>query len=198
MKVIALTGGIGSGKSTVSLILKKLGAEVLDSDFLAHQVRDTTAFNEVVSTFGAQILTPQGKIDRRVLAGIVFQDPHLLAKLNQIIHPKLEEEINRRLHKLAEQNVKAVIIEIPLISAADWPARADEIWVVRTPADLILKRLKTRGVKEDEAQARMAHQPPVEQTVERPLTVIDNSGTPAELRQKVEKLWEGLHNKMKE
>jgi dephospho-CoA kinase len=195
MKIIALTGGIGSGKSTVSAILKELGAEVLDSDNLAHEVRDTAALKEMTAAFGTEVLTPQGSIDRQKLAGIVFNDPQALVKLNRIIHPKLEAEINRKLKKLAEKGTDSVVIEIPLIGEAVWPERADQVWVLKTPRELTLKRLEARGLSESEALARMANQTPPEQHIQRELIVIENDGTRQDLRAKVEKLWEGIHNK---
>ena len=95
MKIISLTGGIGSGKSTVSAILKELGAVVIDADKVGHEVIDpgTPGWQEVVATFGRDILTPQGTIDRKKLAQIVFNNPEALQKLNQIVHPKIDAEV---------------------------------------------------------------------------------------------------------
>ncbi len=195
MKIIAVTGGIGSGKSTVSGILRELGAVVLDSDRLAHEVRDTAAREEVVATFGREILTAQGTIDRKRLAEVVFKDPAALKKLNGIIHPKLEAEIQRRLDALAKKGTQAVVIEIPLIEEAEWPARADQIWVIKTPRQLALQRLEARGLSQSEARARMDNQTPAETHVKTRLVVIENDGNLAALRTKVENLWEQFHNK---
>ncbi|HEX7475841.1 MAG TPA: dephospho-CoA kinase [Dehalococcoidales bacterium] len=195
MKIIALTGGIGSGKSTVSAILKELGAEVLDSDKLAHEVRDTIALKEVTAAFGTEILAPQGSIDRQKLAGIVFNDPQALAKLNRIIHPKLEAEINQRLKTFAEKGTNIVVIEVPLIGEAEWPTRADQIWVVKTSRESTLKRLEARGLSESAALVRMANQTPPEEHIKRGMVIIENNGTYQDLRARVEKLWEGIHNK---
>jgi dephospho-CoA kinase len=195
MKIIALTGGIGSGKSTVSAILKDLGAAVLDSDQLAREVRDTTSLQEVVAAFGTKILTSQGSIDRRKLAQVVFTDQQALSKLNHIIHPKLEAEINRQLEELERKGTAVVVVEIPLIAEAEWPRRADQVWGVKAPRDLTLKRLAARGLSQSEALARMANQTPPEQHVKHSLVIIENDGDLQALRTKVEKLWEGIHNK---
>jgi dephospho-CoA kinase len=195
MITIALTGGIGSGKSTVSAILKELGAVVIDSDQAAREVLETSALAEVTEAFGGEILTERGTIDRKKLALIVFNNPAALAQLNKIIHTRLEIEIVKRLESLKQQGTGVVAIELALISEAPWARRADYTWIVQAPREVVLARLRQRGMSEADALARMAAQKPAEQSVEGAKVIIENKGSRAKLKEKVEKLWEEIHNK---
>jgi dephospho-CoA kinase len=194
MKIIGLTGGIGSGKSAVASILKELGATLIDSDKVGHEVLKpgSSGWWEVVNTFGQEILTLQGAIDRQKLSEIVFKNPLALQKLNQIVHPKIESEVQGRLKIFEGQGVKVVVIEAALISEAGWKPLARQIWVVKTPREITLKRLKVRGLSETEALARMASQTPAEQHVKQGLVIINNAGTLKDLKAAVEKLWQEL------
>jgi dephospho-CoA kinase len=193
MKIIVLTGGIGSGKSTVSSILKKLGAAVIDSDRIGLEVVSpgTSGWQEVVIAFSPEILTPEGTIDRGKLARIVFRNPSALQKLNDIIHPRVDAEVERRLRKYLEENVKAVFIEMAILIETCWMPRVDQFWVVKAPKETILKRLKERGVSESDALSRMANQPPVEENIKQNMVIIDNNGDMADLEAKIGKLWKG-------
>jgi dephospho-CoA kinase len=197
MKIIGLTGGIGSGKSTVASILKELGAIIIDSDKVGHEVLNpsTPGWYEVIETFGQDILTQQGSIDRQKLAQIVFNDTEALNKLNQIVHPKVEHEVQSRLKKFQEQGLDVVVIEAALIGEAIWPSQAEQIWVVKTPREITLRRLKKRGLSESESLARMASQYPAEERVKHGLVIITNEGTKKDLKTKVTDLWVDLHNK---
>jgi dephospho-CoA kinase len=194
MKIIALTGGIGSGKSSVSAILRELGAEVIELDQLAHEVRDTIARPEVIAAFGSKILTPRGTIDRHKLAQIVFDDPQALQKLDRIIYPKTDAEIERRLGQLKAQGAEVVFVEVPVFSTAVWLAQADRVWIVKTSRDITLKRLAGRGMSEADALARIANQTPAEEHFKKNRVIIENDATRRELRAKVAKLWEAIHN----
>jgi dephospho-CoA kinase len=197
MKTIIVTGGIGSGKSTVSAILRELGLNVIEADRVGHEIIEpgTPGWREVVETFGQDILTPQQTIDRQKLAQKVFHNPQALNKLNGILHPKVDAEIHGRLQLFQQQGANTVVIEVALITPADWVQKSDYVWVVKAPKDIILKRLCDRGMSESEALARMSFQPPVEEKLKRRLTVIENDGTTAQLKAKVEKLWQDIHNK---
>ncbi len=196
MKIIILTGGIGSGKSTAGAILKELGAVVIDSDLLARQALDPgkPAFIETVEVFGQDILTDQGSIDRAKLGRIVFNNPEALLKLNQIIHPRVDSVVDGLLQEYKKQGVKAVFIEMAILAEAEAPfmSSAAGVWVVKSSKDIILERLKDRGVSEAEALARMANQPSVEGRVKDNLSIILNNGDKDELKAKIEKLWEEL------
>jgi dephospho-CoA kinase len=194
MKIIMLTGGIGSGKSTVSSILKELGAVVIDSDRIGLEVvnKGTSGWQEIVNTFGEEILTPEGTIDRGKLARIVFRNPSALQKLDDIIHPRVDEEVERRLQKNQMENVKAVFIEMAIMVETCWMPRVNQFWVVKAPKESILERLKERGVSRSDALARMANQPPVEEKIKQNLVIIDNNGNIADLKAKIEKLWKEI------
>jgi dephospho-CoA kinase len=197
MITILLTGGIGSGKSTVSSILEGLGAVVIDTDQAAHEVLDTSAKEEVRQKFGRGIITDQGTVDRKKLAQIVFNDPQALARLNKIIHTRVDVEIFDRLEKFNKQGTDVVVIESALISEAPWALRADYIWIVKAPRELIMTRLKERGLSEAESLSRMAAQTPAEKSVKGPKVIIQNNGNIADLKEKVEKLWQEIHNEDK-
>jgi dephospho-CoA kinase len=196
MKIIILTGGIGSGKSTVGAILKELGTVVIDSDLLARQVLEpcAPAFLETVEIFGRDILTAQGGIDRAKLGRIVFNNPEALLKLNQIIHPRVDSVVDNLLQQYKKQGVKAVFIEMAVLAEAEAPfmSRVSAVWVVKSSKDIILERLKERGVSEVEALSRMANQPPKEGWVKSNLIVILNNGDKSVLKDKIGKLWKDL------
>jgi dephospho-CoA kinase len=194
MKIIILTGGIGSGKSTVGTILKVLGAAVIDSDRLGREALDpgTPGFKETVETFGQDILTVHGVIDRPKLGRIVFNNPEALMKLNRIVHPRVDAVIEERLQEYRKQGFRAVFIEMAILAKAPYMEKVDAVWVVRAPRETILERLQGRGVDPKDALARMANQPPVEERIKDNLTIITNDGDKAGLKQKIKKLWEGL------
>jgi dephospho-CoA kinase len=198
MKTIILTGGIGSGKSTVSAALKNLGAVIIEGDRVGHEIIEpgTPGWQAVTEAFGRDILTPQQTIDRQKLAQKVFHNAAALQKLNGILHPRVDAEMESRIQNYRSQGRDIVAIEVALITPADWIHKADYIWVVKAPRDIILKRLRNRGMSEEESLARMSFQPPVEEQLQRKLVFIENDGTPADLRAKVEKLWQEIHNKI--
>jgi len=196
MKIIGLTGGIGSGKSTVGVILKELGAVIIDLDKVGHEVINpgTPGWREVVEAFGQEILSPQGNINRQKLAQIVFQNPEALQRLNRIIHPKIDLEVQSRLQKFQAQGTDMVVIEAALIEAVSWTAQAEQIWVIKALIETILGRLKDRGMSESESLARMGAQSPAEEHLKQGLVIINNDSTVEDLRAKVVKLWKQLHN----
>lgn len=198
MKVIGLTGGIASGKSTVSQFLKELGAVTIDADKVGHEAfkPDTETWREVVAAFGKEILTPDGEIDRRKLGQIVFSDSQTLARLNQIVHPRIYALIKARIEDYRRQGVKVVVLEAPLLFEVDPPSLADEVdevWVTVAPEAMVLKRLgKKAGLSEPEARARIRSQLPSEERLKHADVVIDSDCGLDELRARVEKLWRRL------
>jgi dephospho-CoA kinase len=194
MKIIGLTGNIGSGKSTVSALMKELGAKVLDSDKMGHEVFNpgTPGWQETIAAFGPDILTPEETIDRKKLAQIVFRDPAARLKLNEIVHPKVEEAVRKALKAYQEQGVEVAMIETALIENVRWTSLADQIWVVKTAPEITVKRLKERGMSEPESRARMASQTPPEDHIQHGLVIINNDGNLEELRAKVHQLWQEL------
>jgi len=197
MKIIGLTGRIGSGKSTVASILKEMGATVIDLDKVGHEILnpETSGWRETVKTFGRGILSPQGDIDRQKLAQIVFNNPEALRKLNRITHPKIDREVQQRLKRLREQQVDVVVLEAALIDAVSWAPQAEQIWVIRASKETSLNRLKKRGMSESESLIRIASQKPAEKYINKGLVIINNDGTLEDLKAKVIKRWKEMHNK---
>ena len=204
MKVIGLTGGIGSGKSTVSQFLEELGAVIIDADKVGHEAfePDTESFREVVDAFGEEILNPDGEIDRQKLGKIVFSDPKALTKLNNIVHPRIYELIKARLEDYRRRGVEVVVLEMPLLVEVPLSMKAgqptlsdelDEVWVTVAPEAVVLQRLgKKAGLSEPEARARIRSQLPSEERLKHADVVIDTDCSLDELKARVAKLWHAL------
>ena len=195
MKVIGLTGGIGSGKSTVSQFLAELGAVIVDADRVGHEAfkPDTDVWREVVAAFGRQILTPNGDVDREKLGETVFANPESLLRLNQIMHPRIYEMVKARLEEYRRQGVSVVVLEAPLLIEAGWSSLVDEVWVTVAPEPTVLRRLKERpGLSEQQSLARIHAQLPSEERIKHADVVIDNDCSLNELKAKVRELWQGL------
>ncbi|MFC1939850.1 dephospho-CoA kinase [Chloroflexota bacterium] len=195
-KVIGLTGGIGSGKSTVSKCLAELGAIILDADKVGHEAfkPGTEAWREVVATFGKQVLTPGGEIDRKKLGEIVFSQPESLARLNQIMHPRMYEMMKAQIEEYRRQGVDVVVLEAAILLEANWTPLVDEVWVTVTPEAMVIDRVKKqRGLAEEETMARIRSQLSSEERVKHADVVINNDGNLGEVEAKVRELWEKLH-----
>ena len=195
MKVIGLTGGIGSGKSTVSHFLAELGAVIVDADRVGHEAfkPDTDVWREVVTAFGRQILTPDGDIDREKLGETVFANPESLLRLNQIMHPRIFEMVKARLEEYRRQGVRVVVLEAPLLIEAGWASLVDQVWVTVASESTILGRLKQRaGLPEQQSLARIHSQLPSEERLKHADVVIDNDCSLNELKAKVRELWQGI------
>ncbi len=204
MKVIGLTGGIGSGKSTVSGFLAELGATVIDLDKVWHEALkpDTEVGRVVAAAFGKVIVTPEGEIDRKRLGKIVFANPDALARLNNIMHPWMYDTVKDQLDEYRRQGVGVVVLEAPLL--IDMPLRlkkgtpslldeVDEVWVTLAPEPVVLKRLKKKsGMPEEQALARIRSQLSSEERNKHADVVIDTDCRLNELKAKVKKLWQRL------
>ncbi len=196
MKVIGLTGGIGSGKSTVSKCLAELGAVILDADKVGHEAfkPGTEAWREVVATFGRQVLTPSGEINRKKLGEIVFSQPESLSRLNQIMHPRMYDMMKAQIEEYRRQGVDAVVLEAAILLETNWASLVDEVWVTVTPEAMVLDRVKKqRGLAEEETLARIRSQLSSEERVKHADVVINNDGDLDEVKAKVRELWEKLH-----
>ena len=193
MKVIGLTGGMGSGKSTVSQFLKELGAVIIDADKVGHEAfePDTEAWREVVAAFGRQILTPNGEIDRNRLGEIVFANPQALARLNKIVHPRIYTRVKAQIEGYRQQGVEVVVLEAPLLLEAGWTSSVDEIWVTIAPESTVLKRLKKKlGLSEPQSLARLRSQLSSEERVKQADVTINTDCSLGELKAKVKELWQ--------
>jgi dephospho-CoA kinase len=192
---LGLTGGIASGKSTVSAILRKLGFTVFDADSIAHQVTEpgNAAHREIIEEFGDSVVGADGKIDRPALAQIVFAQPAKLQRLNAIVHPRVEERVVTEIDKLQRDSTGAtdpgaVFVEAALIYEAGLDKKLDGVVVVYCKPEQQLERLVARGLTAEEARRRIAAQMPVEEKFRLASEKIDCSGTLEETQRQVEHL----------
>jgi dephospho-CoA kinase len=192
MRTIGLTGGIGSGKSAVSNILRDLGACVMDADAVAHEVYrpGSDGWHEVVAAFGSEIAGPSGEIDRRKLAAIVFGDAAQVERLNRIVHPRARELVAGRLETARESGERVAVVEVPLLFEAGWDDMFDEVWVVTAPEETAVGRVATaRGIEADSVRSRMRAQMSNEDRLGRADVAIDNSRSLGDLRASVTEAW---------
>ena len=200
MKVIGLTGGIGSGKSTVARFLKELGAVIIDTDKVGHEALkpDTGVWRKVVAAFGKEIIKTDGEVDRKKLGEIVFKSPEALLRLNKIVHPYIYNTVKAQLEQCRRQGVKVVVLEVPLLLelAAIKPALADEayeVWVTVAPESTVVRRLKEKsGMSEEQTLARIRSQLSSAERQKQADVVIDTDCSLDELREKVRGLWQKL------
>jgi dephospho-CoA kinase len=188
MLIVALTGGIGSGKSHVAKYFHQLGSYVFDADQLARAAieRGSVGFDEVITTFGDQILK-DGDIDRRKLGEIIFADPTAKAKLEAIVHPEVKRLFDEAKNELPLDAI--VIYEIPLLVESKSGSRFDYSITVESDVDTRTQRLKERGLASHEIVGRMAAQASREERVSHCDLVIENQGDEDELLRKVEDIW---------
>ena len=194
-KVIGLTGGIGSGKSTVSQFLMELGAVIIDADKVGHEafLPDTPAWRDVTAAFGQDIIAPSGEIDRKKLGEIVFNDPESLSRLNRIMHPRMYDMMQARIEEYRKQGVAVVVVEAAILIEANWQSLVDEIWVTVTPEDTVIKRLKEqRGLDEEQTRARIRSQLANDERMKYVDVLINNNGDLDEIGAEVKALWDKL------
>jgi dephospho-CoA kinase len=190
--VIGLTGGIGSGKSTVSRYLAELGAVIIDADKLGHEVYlpQTETWRKLLKTFGKEILAPDNKIDRKKLGTIVFNNPKKLKQLNAIVHPRMYELAKERIDNCRRQGTRVVILDAPILFETNWTPLVEEVWVVVANEANVIKRAKARsGLTEEQVRSRLGSQMSNEERIKRAQVVIHNDGTAEDLRKKVNELW---------
>ena len=191
MRVIALTGGIGSGKSLAAQYFAGVGAFVLDSDKLARQAieRGSLGFDQVVAIFGGLILK-DGDIDRKALGAIIFKDAVLKNKLESIIHPWIRSEFESAVARLTGN--QTLIYEIPLLFETGSTERFDTVITVEAKMQLRIERLLARGLDMGEIEARMSAQASREERISIAHIVIENNGSADDLLRQVERIWDGL------
>lgn len=190
MRLIGLTGGIGSGKSTVAAFLRELGATVIDADEGARAVVETgtPGYAAVEAEFGPDVVR-EGRLDRARLAQIVFHDQEALRRLNAIVHPLVREWTAARLQEAAAAGVEVVVQDIPLLFENGYQALFEATILVHVPAELQVARLLGRGMSEADARARIASQLPIDRKRELATRVIDNSGSREATRAQTVKAW---------
>jgi dephospho-CoA kinase len=191
MKVIGLTGGIGSGKSTVSGFLAELGAVIIDVDRVGHEALKTDeARKRLAVEFGKGILTASGEIDRTKLGKLVFNHRESLERLNQILHPIIFNMVDARLEEYRRQGADEVVLEAPLMLEVGRSSQVQEVWVTVAPEATVLRRIRERtGLSEPEALARIRAQLPSEERIKHADVVIDTDCSLDELKNRVLALW---------
>ena len=196
MRVIGLTGGIGTGKSEVSNILAELGAKVIDADLLGHEIYrpHTEGWREVREAFGEGVLRADGEVDRKRLGDIVFNDAKALTRLNAITHPRIYKLIAERIESVREKGTGVVVVEAALLLEAGWTSLVDEVWVTVSHQEQVFQRIRARTDLDDSAiRARIESQMSDTERTERPdvamSVVIDNNGSLEQLRKRIEALW---------
>jgi dephospho-CoA kinase len=200
--IIGLTGGIGSGKSTVARIFEALGATLVDADAIVHELQAPNAplLDDLAAVFGREIIRADGSLDREALGQIVFQDEAQRLELNRIVHPAVGVEFQRRVAAAVESQVPVVVLDIPLLFEGRKSGKGgaammdfDAIVVVWVPQELQVERTMTRDeCSEETARQRIASQLPIDEKRDQANHVIDNTGGPDTTEEQVRALYEAL------
>lgn len=191
MKVIAITGSISTGKSSVSNYLIEKNIPVIDTDKLSRVVveKGSVGLNQLIENFGNKILNDDGTLNRKALGEIIFNDSKSREKLNHILHPLIRQLVNEQLEEYRASNVPLVFVDIPLYYEGNANIKADEVWVVYTTLDSQLKRLmKRNNIDQQEAHNLINSQMSIEDKSTWADVVIDNSGTLEETYRQVDQL----------
>ena len=192
MKLIGLTGGIACGKSTAAKYFEKRGIPVIYADQLAHRVIEPgrRAYKKIVEEFGSSVLDSSGKIDRKKLGEIVFNNPEKLERLNQITHPEVALEAAREIARYRGQGVSVLIYEVPLLFEAGLESLFDVIITVYVPREVQRERLLRRHpeLSPEEAEKRIDSQMPIDEKARRSDYILDNTGTTEELFKQIDEL----------
>jgi dephospho-CoA kinase len=195
MLTIGLTGGIGSGKSTVSKLLADLGAPIIDADKVGHAIYalDGPAYPDMIAAFGEGILAPDRTIDRKKLGPIVFADPAALKRLNSIVHPKMFARMREMVDAMRTRGERTpIVIEAAILIEANWQPLFNEIWLVVASREHVIERVeRDRGLKPEQTEARIKAQLSDDDRRKYATMVVTNNGTIDELRAKVADLWQG-------
>lgn len=200
MLVVALTGGIAAGKSTIGAQLEQHGAVRVDADQLAREAvaPDSPGLTQVIARFGPQLLTATGELDRAALGEIVFRDSAALTDLNAIVHPEVRRLMRERI-SAARQHTDVFVYEIPLLAEASERDDWDLIVTAEAPVETRLARMQElRGMTEDAARARIANQASESDRRAIADVVIETGGTSQETRDQVTKLWQWLQTQLHE
>lgn len=194
--VIGLTGGIASGKSTVSQMIKEKGIRVVDADIIAKEAvsKGAPALHQIVQTFGEEVLLPNGELNRQQLGAIIFSDEEKRKKLNAIVHPEVRKEMLKQRDEGVSNQETFVVLDIPLLFESKLEGLVDRIIVVYTTPELQLSRLMNRNdLSEEEALDRIHSQQPLEEKCQKADRVIENTKDLAFMRKQLENIlneWE--------
>ena len=192
--IVGLTGGIGSGKSTVSSMLARRGAKIIDADAIVHELQrpGTEVFDEIVEAFGSDVVTSDGTLDRARLSSVVFADPEKRKQLESIVWPRVGTRVAEMLQEFADADV--VVLDVPLMAESPEGSRRNTqaIVVVDAGPETQLRHLEAKGVPAATAKARMVAQVARSERLKIADHVITNDGTLDELEKQVEELWRTL------
>jgi len=196
MLIIGLTGGIASGKSTVSSYLKKLGAYIIDADAIAKEVMEVgrEGWQAVRNVFGNAYFMEDGRLDRKALAELVFSDTNALQKLNDTVHPIVKKVVCEEvLALMRSQSEKLIVLDVPLLVESGWTDMVDEVWLVTVERQEQMERLmKRNGLSYKEAQLRINSQMPLEEKRKYADRIIDNSGNVQNTYRQVDEIWQDV------
>jgi len=198
MRTIGLTGGIGSGKSTVAQMLVARGAAFVNADLVGHRSyrKGTPTYERLIEAFGPEIVGADGEIDRQKLGRRVFSDPEDRRRLNDIVWPAMAEMMARDLDELRAKGERVAVLEAAILLEAGWQWLVDEVWVVVASPETAVRRLAAAGMEREQAEARIRSQLGNEERTCQADVVIENDGTPAELEARVQSLWEQLKERI--
>lgn len=195
MLTIGLTGGIGSGKSTITRILAELGAPIIDADQVGHAIYlpGGPAYDDMIAAFGSGILAADRTIDRKKLGPIVFADPAALKRLNAIVHPKMFTRMGELIAQMrAAGESRPIVIEAAILIEANWLPLFNEVWLVMASKDRVISRVeRDRGLAREQTEARIKAQLSDEERRRHATLVINNDGTIDDLRAAVAEIWRG-------
>lgn len=191
--VIGLTGGIASGKTTVSRLLRELGADIIDADKIAREIVEPgqNTLKKIIAEFGLDILNDNGVLNRKALGNIVFNNSNRLKILNEITHPQIKKVVNERLGFIMRDNKDSIIIiDAAVLLESGMDKLVDEVWLVYVDYNTQLKRLMLRdNINENEAIVRIKSQMPVEEKMKHSNKIIDNTKDLDFTKEQVVKLW---------
>lgn len=202
LEVIGLTGGIASGKSTVSRYLEELGAAIIDADSIARQLVQPhkPAWKEIKDCFGSDVFDEKGNLNRKKMAELIFTSPVLREKLNSIIHPKVIAATRELIKEKKREAVPLIVVDAPLLIEAGMTDLVDKVWVIAVPEEVQLDRLMERdGLTREQALKRLRSQMPLQEKLAYADRVIDNSGSPEQTRRYLKSLYqEAVSGEIKE
>jgi dephospho-CoA kinase len=192
LRIIGLTGGIASGKSTVSAFLRELGAPIIDADEISRALtaQNGPALPRIAARFGAELIDQQGRLDRRALSLRVFGDEEERQALNAILHPMVQAEMQRQIEELRLKGARIAVLDVPLLFESGMEGMAERTWLVACPMETQLSRLMARDrLSREEALLRIKSQMPLDEKKKRADLLIDSSRSLCEMREEIQRLW---------
>ena len=194
MKIICLTGGIASGKSTAAKLLESLGAKIIDADKLGHRSyqKGESTYDELIKVFGNKICAPNGEIDRKILGTLVFEDEKSLKKLTDIVWPSIRILAKEEIEVLKKFDKESkVVLEAAVLIEAGWETIGSETWVIEVNPEIAIERIMLRNkISRIEAQSRINSQLSNQERAAKADVIISNNDTTEEFLRKVSRCWE--------